>query len=172
MKLLGKLVNFTVTEEKTLSLKVRIDEAADDMQSLAEIKELKGETRKYTMAAAEGGTNSIYFTGQIKSINIVKGLMVVLHTPAAPVLVAKAIDMIGLPVRLYFSTGKEQELASLVKAAARLEGVEPEEIVYRLTTFSKEGQTIEGKRSIYDISESQQKVVLSKLHKMLSAKPT
>lgn len=170
MKLQGKLVNLTITEEKTLSLKVRIDEAADDIHLLTEVKDLKGKSKKYTLTVTERPALGIYFTGQIKSLNIVKGLIIVLHTPAIPAVVVKAIDMIGLPASLRFLTDDEQELIGLAKAAARLEGVEPEEIIFRLTTFKKDGRTIEGKFSVFDISESQQKVVLSKLHKILSEK--
>lgn len=172
MKLQGKLVNMTITEEKTLSFKVRINETTDNSQLLSDIKELKeGKPRKYTLANQEAPGAGIYFTGQIKSMNIVKGLAIVLHTQAIPVLVVKAMDLIGLPASIQFLTDHEQELIDLVNAAARKEGISHEEIVYRLTTFAIDGRTIEGKKSIFEISEKQQKVVLSKLHKILSEKP-
>lgn len=66
-----------------------------------------------------------------------------------------------------------EEIQHMLNILSDLTSTDKEEILYRLTTFSnKEGQTVEGKRNIEDISDRQMEVVRGKLRKSLSSVET
>jgi hypothetical protein len=170
MQVKGEIVNLTVTKgKKNLSLRLRIDDTCP-RGTLDEIQKLKDTNERYILAEADNTNNTLYFNGSIHSANLAAGLAIIMHAPVAIPLVLKAVELIGKPVYVRFTTESERELMDLLTAAARLENTQPEEILCRLTTFTtKGGKVINGKRSPYDLSDSQRQVVLSKLHKALSS---
>jgi hypothetical protein len=169
MQVKGKIINITVTEEKrNLSLRLQLDGAAAG-ETLDEIGKLRGVTERYVLAEEGNTRNALYFNGNIHSANLKQKLGVILHAPVAAPLVLKAIELMGKPVYVRFTTEVERELIELLTAAARRESTGWEEILYRLTTYSKNGLVRNGKRSIYDLSVRQRDVVIDKLHRLLSS---
>lgn len=171
MQIKGIIAHIAVTEEKKiLSLRLRLGDVSEG-EAIEEIKKLKGVQQRYTFICQDNENDTFYFTGEINSINIRQGMIIILHTPVSIPLVIKAIDLIGIPLCVRFTTGIEKELRNLLNTAARKESTEPEEVLYKLTTFTKDGITRPGKRSIYNVSDPQRRVLVNRLHKMLSAQP-
>jgi len=66
------------------------------------------------------------------------------------------------------ATPLEGNVAYLLGKVSRKLGEPEEEILYRLTSFEgRDGHKVEGKRSIYEVSDGQLEVVLRKLKGML-----
>ena len=171
MQLKGIIVHLAITEEKKiLSLRLRIGDVSDG-EAIEEIKKLKGVQQRYTFICPDNENDTFYLTGEINSINIRQEMTIILHTPVSVPLVIKAVEFMGKPLYVRFTTAIEKELRNLLNTAARKESTEPEEILYKLTTFIKDGVTRPGKRSIYNVSDPQRRVLVSRLHKMLSAQP-
>ncbi len=168
MQLSGKIASIAVTEEKkTLSIRLRIDSSCTG-DEIDQIRGFKGVTQRYVVSEAGGDGINLYFDGEIRSINITQGLTVTIHTPVIIPLLIKAVDCIGKPAILSFATGMELEIANMLSAAARIHQVDEDELLYSLTTYSRNGKTINGKRSINNLSEAQKKVIWDKLQKLLS----
>lgn len=173
MQLTGKIKKITITEDDTLSLRVSINDICTT-EMIDEITKNKGISLKYTLVDIDTPGKRLFFTGKIQSINIIKGLTVIMHTAVIIPLILKALELKGKPVYVRFITENERELLNLLESAAKRESVDAMEILYRLTTFysKKDEKTRPGKRSIFDVSASQRKVVMDKLHRSLSASPT
>jgi hypothetical protein len=166
MQLKGQIIKLTITKEKkNLSLMIRIENECSG-NTIQDIRALKGTTQRYNLVNVENSENSLYFDGEIHSINLIQGLT--LYAPVDVSLLLKALNSMGKPLYIRFTTEMEKELKNLLNAAARKEDTVPEEILCRLTTYIKDGITRPGKRSVHSVSEGQQRVVVSKLHKLLS----
>lgn len=164
----AEIVDLTVTKEKTVSLRVRLT-GSDITSALQELREVKGISQRYSIVEAENSSPPLYFDGKIHSINIVQGARLVFHAPYHAALILKAVSMFGQPAYLRFQSQIEHDVSELLHRAAIRENVDKRDILYRLTTFTKDGAVREGKRSVYDVSEAQLKVVLDKLRKIVYA---
>ena len=167
MQFRGKIVNFTITEGKgNMSLKLRIDGSCTG-ETLDEIRKLKGVLQHYSLTEIDNTKSTLYFDGEIHSINIQQGLGITLYAPVATPLILKAVDIMNKPLYVRFATGAEQEIAELLEKVAKRESVSTEEMLVRLTKYSKDGREWPGRNSIYKLSDAQRRVVLDKLRKMI-----
>lgn len=168
MQLTVEIVDMTITKEKTVSLRVRLT-GADITSALQELREAKGISRRYSIVEQENSSSPLFFDGKIHSINIVQGARLVFHAPYHAALTLKAVSMFGQPAYLRFQSQIESEVSELLHRAAIRENADQRDILYRLTTFKKNGTVKEGRRSVYDVSEAQLKVVLDKLRRIVYA---
>ena len=167
MQLYGEIVNFTVTAAKIISLKMRFKESYS-AEILEDIRKIKNIQHRYTVVDAGNPVDALFFEGEIHSANTITELSLILRAPVTTPLVLKAIELLKRDVILRFKTNTEHDMTELLNAAARMESADPGDILFRLTTFTKNGVTRNGKKSIYDLSEAQRRVVLDKLRKLLS----
>lgn len=108
-------------------------------------------------------------TGTIGAINISKnGVSILLKLPKEGY-VAKRLWFLGMmeTIDLTIEGEMERRLSSLIKSVAAETGKKEEELLYELSTFTnKENRTVEGKRSVGELSPKAQEVIIHKLNKI------
>lgn len=137
---------------------------------LDELKKIKGKDIKFIIQNEKYNEKPerIFFTGRVKSINLRNKINFVIHTNKDKVVIIKTIKLMDESLLLIFKSEKEQKLSELLHSVSEsLQKPEPE-LLYELTTFKcRDGTIIEGKKSIYELSEKHREVLLNKLTKMI-----
>lgn len=168
MQIKGRIVKLTITEEKMLSFRIKATEmcTGDVLEELQSLKRIKNE--RINLVDISKKENNLYFDGEIYSINMTKEITIILHTPMNIALIVKAANMIGTELFIRLTSKTEREISQLLQEIAQKQSRSTEDVLYELTTFTKNGQTLGGKRVVYGLSCAQAKVVLSKLGKLAS----
>ena len=105
MQLKGQIIKLTITKEKkNLSLMIRIENECSG-NTIQDIRALKGTTQRYNLVNVENSENSLYFDGEIHSINLIQGLT--LYAPVDVSLLLKALNSMGKPLYIRFTTEME-----------------------------------------------------------------
>jgi len=122
--------------------------------------------------------NTEYFTignigtkGAIKSVNIRKGVHLLLHLPRTT-FIAKTLftlmDRETVPVSI--SSEQENGLLTLLDRASKCTGKTRQELIRELTAFQGKNGPVEGKDSIYEMSPRHQEVLVNKLTRIVQSK--
>ena len=61
-------------------------------------------------------------------------------------------------------------LKIILHSASQKLGIQEEELIYKLTTYTKNGKTYEGKRNLDEVSEKQKLIIYDKVKKLLRKK--
>jgi len=61
-------------------------------------------------------------------------------------------------------------LKTILHSASQKLGIQEEELIYKLTTYTKNGKTYEGKRNLDEVSEKQKVIIYDKVKKLLREK--
>lgn len=140
---------------------------------LDEIKKIKGKDIKFIIQNERQSEKPerIFFTGRIKSINLRNKINFVIHTNKDKVVIIRTIRLMDEPLLLIFKTEKEQRLSELLHSVSEATQKPESELLYSLTTFiTKNGTVVEGKKTIYELSERHKEILIDKLTKMLETR--
>lgn len=144
-----------------------------------ELKKLQGRKWKYTIETDDTDNNtnrntkkSIYINAKIQSLSLSRAISFTFHTPIQRFIIFRLLDMKDASngVTIKFISPTESTLQDLVDKVAKKYGIKKEDAIQRVTTFrSKEpsGNSIPGKRSIFELSDRHKEVAVDKLQRML-----
>lgn len=137
--------------------------------TIDEIRKIKGVPHRFYLYIYENSQDDkiALHDAEIKSINIRKNLSFILHIEKTKPLIYKIIKHMDSPMHLRFFSDTERSLKHLLNEISSKTGKTEEDILYEVTTFHKGNDVIEGKRSIFDLSERHKSVVVDKLKKIL-----
>ncbi len=142
--------------------------AQNDNAIEEELKKIKKKSIRFSIDNIEKHENILYFTGKLHSINIRKGLNFVIHTTRDTNIIYKLIKYIDAPLKLKFTSEKEEHIIKLLNEIHNKTGKEITDIIYENTCFkTKDGKTIEGKKNIFELTEKRKDVLLGKLQNQL-----
>jgi hypothetical protein len=149
---------------------------------LEELKKIKGESQMFVMDASFSKwngktphTKKLNLKAKIQSINVTEPLSFSLHAGISRFLILGIYEMreSGENIELQFLSMKERKLLHLMDRVSRKLNISPEEALMKATTFhNRKGNVVEGKSSIFDLSESRKSVAASKLAAMLGKEST
>lgn len=127
------------------------------------LKEAKDEPRRVCL-------DDLFFKAKIRSVNLQRtGGSFILRTRRSRFLVAKFFELMGKEL-LDFSINPpvSGKLHYYLRKTAILLNESEGDLLYRLTSFKdKNGNEVEGKRTVEDVSESQKEIVIKKLREIL-----
>jgi len=176
------MINVSVLSFSVLKnvISIRMTSSSNNSETIQEIKQLKGCLQKYIIEdspARNGGspdkdTKQIELSAKIQSLNIRSTLNFVLHTEKQDFHIHKILNIMGRKLTMKFMSQKEKKLQELLNKVAEVLNMPEKEVLYKFTTFksNKNGKTVKGKKSIYELSEKHKTVVIDKLKKMLDSR--
>ena len=161
--------------KKSISISMSTLDCRDEV--LEELKKIKGEPQKFIMEAAypkwngqKPNTGRLELKAKIQSISVTEPLSFSLHSGITKFLILRLYEIreLGENIELKFFSMKERRIVHLMDRVADKMKITPEDALYRATSFrNKDGKAVEGKRNIFDLSESQKSVAADKLAAML-----
>lgn len=178
------MINVSILSFSVLKnvISIRLTSSSNNAETIQEIKQLKGCPQEYIIEdipTRNGGssgkyTKQIEFSAKIQSLNIRSTLNFVIHTEKQDFHIHKILDMMDRKLNMKFMSLKEKKLQELLNKVAEVLNLPEKEVLYKFTTFKskKNGKTVIGKRSIYELSEKHKTVVIDKLKRMLDSSRT
>ena len=126
------------------------------------VNEARDERRKVSI-------DDVTFEAKIRSINIQReGASLLLRTKRSRFIVGRLYDLMDKGSNEFMvSESIGRKLSHLLDKVSKKTGEPEENLLFRLTSFKKDGNEILGKKSIEELSENQKVVVLRKLNSML-----
>jgi len=149
-------------------MSVRLSSDHTEQYYVEILKDIKGVRQRYTIEYNENGkTKKIYFNGKIQSINIRKGLSFVIHAERQKWTIVNIASIVDENVVCKFFSRKEMILYDLLKNVSQLLNIPTEDVLYRFTTYEKNGRVYQGKNNMFELSDKHKDVVISKLLRVL-----
>jgi len=168
MILHAKITGLSVSKH-CMSIKLSSDRT--EQFYVESLKGIKGIQQKYIIEYNENGkSKKIYFNGKIQSINIRKGIFFVIHVEREKWTIVNIAMAVDEDVICKFFNRKEMILYDLLQNVSQLLNMSIEDVLYKFTTYEKEGRVYEGKRNIFELSDRHKDVVISKLSKIIRDK--
>lgn len=173
------LKSFSVlNKSKSLSISLSADDKRQEV--VEEIKKIKGQICKFYLEYIvqneemkdQTGKKSLEIRGKVQSLSLTDTINFTIHTDIATFVVYTLMEVgkNGKNLSLKFSSLKEKKLLDLMDMVAKEKGIKPEEALKMATTFRGDGnEVVEGKTSIYDLSEKFKTVAIDKLKRMLGS---
>jgi hypothetical protein len=157
MKGRGRIVSYAVNQ-KSISLRI---EMAGQPATVEELEQYKGKTKTLRLDAFE-------LIGKIESITLRKTVGLLIHAARFDSVSRRLftlLDKDALSIEL--STPEQDKLFYFLDTVARARNGKREDLLFELSSFTKNDgageKTIAGKRSVFDLSGAQLRVVLAKL---------
>lgn len=163
MKGSGRIVGYAVNR-KTISVRIEMATSVID-----ELERYKGKQKTIRLDAFQ-------VVGKIESITISKKVGFLVHTARLDFISRRLFRLIEKKsLVIEVTTASQDKLLYFLDTVAKKRCQKPEDLLFELSSFKKRDgngpeKTIPGKRSVFDLSEAQLKVVLDKIGK-LSATP-
>jgi hypothetical protein len=161
--------------KKSISISMSTLDHRDEV--LEELKKIKGESQKFVMESSYSKWNGqkpnagrLDLKAKIQSISVTEPLSFSLHTGITKFLLLRIYEIreSAENIELKFFSMKERRILHLLDRVAERMKISPEEALYKVTSFrNKSGKAVEGKRNIFDLSESHKSVAADKLAAML-----
>lgn len=161
--------------KKSISISMSTMDFRDEV--LEELKKIKGETQKFIMETTYTKWNGekpnagrLDLKAKIQSISVTEPLSFSLHTGITKFLLLRIYDIRGSGenIELKFFSMKERRILHLMDRVAEKMKMTPEDVLYKATSFrNKNGKAVDGKRNIFDLSESHKSVAADRLAAML-----
>ncbi len=161
--------------KKSISISISTLDCRDEV--LEELKKIKGEPQKFIMEATYPKWNGekpnagrLDLKAKIQSISVTEPLSFSLHTGITKFLILRIYEIreSGENIELKFFSMKERRILHLMDRVAEKMKISPEEALFKATSFrNKNGKVIEGKKNIYELSESHKSVAADRLATML-----
>ena len=157
MRTTGRVASFTVNK-KHISVRVEIPTT----EGVEELRKYKGKTKTVSLE----GFN---IHAAIDSLAPGRNLSFLLHAPKKSFIASKLfLLMERQTVDIVVSTDFEDKLLYFLDTVAAKRAVNAADLLYELSSFKREGDRIvPGKRSVFDLSESQGRVIMDKLSGLL-----
>jgi len=138
---------------------------------IVNIRELKDIKHKFTISPLDKDSKKIYIKGRVRSLSVRTEFHFVIHIDKDELnekqlrwLVSDIAAMVDQNIYLLFYTLKEKKLMDYIESVSALTGLDKEQVLIRVSSFrKKDGTEVEGKKSIFDLSDKQINVVISKL---------
>jgi hypothetical protein len=172
MRIKARLLRFSVFQEGDISVHFGSLQSGNGHDLLSSLKEIKGEKRKIALG-------DFFIYGAIKSISVSKNTSIVVRvakTSSNKYVVTRLAELVyskdsgGKDLFLLLDSRQEEELRHLLEKASTLLAESSEDIMVRLSTYRYEGRTIPGERSVYQLSQRRQEVVISRLKEEIKGK--
>ena len=162
MKINARIINYAVLRDGISVQLVCDGKDSETPEKFTSFKDVSGYFTIGDMGAV----------GVVKSISLRKGVHILLHLDRKPYIVRKLFDLMErdiIPVTI--NSEQEKRLLYLLDKTSKAEDKPQKDLLRELTTFTgKNGQLVEGKESIYELSPRFQEVVIGKLlHKRENA---
>lgn len=164
MKLKGTVASYSVNQ-KNISVKIGLRLSSPKI--VTGLQEFKGKNKTIRIDTLQVG-------GIIDSVNISKNTSFLIHTRKYESVSRKLFiltDEATPPVDIVISDDLEDKLLLFLDETAGRLKENKEDLLYRLSSFTKKEKGIRtevpGKRSVFDMSPAQQKVVLNKLNALI-----
>lgn len=154
--------------EKNISIKLT---SSDTRHNVFEaIKKIKG--LPYHFRFEQNKEPKLSITGTIKSVNLRKRIHIVLHIPKESKkeimpIVSPLIEIKGTLIYLVFEPPQKDNITELLNKASKICNKSPENLLFELSTFEKNGAKIMGKHNIEELSDKHKEVVKNKLLKII-----
>ena len=159
MKIEAKIINYTVLKD---GISVQMNCTGKDSEMPEKFLSIKDRTGYFTIG-------NIGTAGSVKSVNIRKGVHLLLHLPRTTYIAKNLFSLMDsdmVPVTI--NSDQEKRLLCLLNKASAITDKSQQKLLLELTSFTgKKGKLVEGKESIYDLSPRFQEVVISKLLRIL-----
>lgn len=172
MRIKARLLRFSVFGEGDISIQLGSLQSGNGHDLLSSLKEIKGEKRKITIG-------DFYIYGAIRSISVSKNTSIVVRVAkksSSKYVITRLAELVysgdtsGRDLFLLLDSRQEEELHHLLEKASMVLGESSEDIMLRLSTYPYGGKIIPGERSVYQLSQRRQEVVISKLKEQLKVK--
>jgi hypothetical protein len=172
MRIRARLLRFSVFREGSISILFGSLQSGNGLDLLSSLKEIKGKKRKITI-----GDFVIY--GTIKSISVSQNISIVVRaakTSSNKYVITRLAEWVysgdsgGKDLFLLLDSRQEEELRHLLERASMALKESCEDIMIRLSTYPYGGKIIPGEKSVYQLSQRRQEVVISKLKEELKGK--
>jgi len=172
MRIRARLLRFSVFREGDISVQFGSLQSGNGHDLLSSLKEIKGEKRKIALG-------DFFIYGAIKSISVSKNTSIIVRvakTSSNKYVLTRLAELVysgdpgGKDLSLLLDSRQEEELRHLLEKASMLLGESIENIMVRLSAYRYEGKTIPGEKSIYQLSQRRQEVVISKLKEEINGK--
>jgi len=163
MKGNGRIMSYAVNQ-KSISLRIEIAGQA----ATVELEQYKGKTKTLRFDAFE-------LIGKIDSITLRKTVGVLVHLARFESVSRRLFALLDKDaLTIEVSTPEQDKLLYFLDTVARARNRRREELLFELSSFTKNDgngeKTISGKRSVFDLSEAQLRVVLAKLSHLVGQK--
>lgn len=161
MKGSGRIVGYAVNQ-KTISVRI---EMANGTSVIEELERYKGKHKTIRLDAFQ-------VIGEIESITISKKVGFLMHTARLDFICRRFFRLMEKKsLIIEVSTASQDKLLYFLDTVAKRRDQKPEDLLFELSSFEKRDgngpeKTIPGKRSVFDLSEAQSKVVLDKIGKL------
>jgi hypothetical protein len=155
----GRIVGYAVNR-KTISVRIEMTSSAVD-----ELERYKGKRKTIRLDAFQ-------VVGKIESITISKNMGFLVHTARLDFISRRLFRLMEKKsLVIEVSTASQDKLLYFLDTVAKRRDQKPEDLLFELSSFKKRDgigpeKTIPGKRSVFDLSEAQSKVVLDKIGKL------
>lgn len=172
MRIKARLLRFSVFREGSISIQFGSLQSGNGHDLLSSLKEIKGERRKITVG-------DFFIYGTIKSISVSQNISIVVRvakTSSNKYVTTRLAELVysgdsnRKDLFLLLDSRQEEELHHLLEKASRVLKVPSEDIMVRLSTYPYGGKIIPGEKSIYQLSQRRQEVVISKLKEEMKEK--
>lgn len=161
MKGSGRIVGYGVNR-KTISVRIELSPATSVID---ELERYKGRQKTIRL-------DTFQVVGKIESITINKNLGFLVHTARLDFIHRRLFQLMEKEsFAIEVSTASQDKLFYFLDTVARKRDQKPEDLLFELSSFNKRdangpGKMIPGKRSVFDLSEAQVKVVFNKISRL------
>ncbi|MGD0237602.1 MAG: hypothetical protein ABSC55_24120 [Syntrophorhabdales bacterium] len=164
MKGKGRIVSYAVNQ-KSISLRI---EMAGQPVAVEELEQYKGKTKTLRLDAFQ-------LVGKIESITLRKTVGLLVHAARFDSVSRRLFTLLDKDaLNIEVSTPEQDKLLYFLDTAARARNRKREDLLFELSSFRKNDgsgeKTIPGKRSVFDLSAAQLRVVLGKLSHLVGRK--
>jgi len=159
MRARGRVVNYSVNA-KYISIKVDLGKSSEEL-----IDELRSYKEKKKLIRLDW----LQIVGEINSILIRNTLGFMIHTGRVDFIARKLFPLVEKEfLDVAISDELEDKISYFLDVASKGSDEKRPDLFYKITSFQKNGKLVPGKKSVFDLSAAQKKVVLDKLNKLVN----
>lgn len=157
VKIKADITSFSVLK-KAVSIKISAENTGEGL--VTTLEKLQGRSFEISI-------NDLVFSAKMQSINIRHDVDLLFHTPKDTHIISRLAELMDAEVVLFIEDEQDRALRTLLERVADCLVIKKEELLYKLTTFTKHGKKVGGKKSISEISDKQKPIITDKLTKIL-----
>ena len=164
MKGTGRIVSYAVNQ-KNISLRI---EMTGQLTTVEELEQYKGKSKTLRLDVFE-------LVGKIDSITLSKMVGLLVHAARFDSVSRRLFALLDKDsLTIEVTTSEQDKLLYFLDTVAKARNRKREDLLFELSSFTKNDgnreKIIPGKRSVFDLSEAQLRVVLAKLSHLVSHK--
>lgn len=157
MRLKAEITSFAVLK-KVVSIKISAENTG--LSLITALEKLRGKT-------ADIYLNELVFSAKIQSMNIRNDIDLLFHTDRNIRILKRLADLMDEDVTLAIEDEQDRDLKTLLAKGAETLLMSEADLLYKVTTFSKNGKDVGGKKNVYEVSDKQKPIVIDKISKLL-----